>query len=94
MAKITNKPAENAKNNNEVNKNNVSANTNKPAETKAETKVETKVVAIPVDALNKKNDTVKVVINGKETQIKRGKQQIVSKDVYERLVIAGYVVEG
>lgn len=90
MAKNTNKPAENAKNNNEVNKNNVLANTNKPAETK----VETKVVAIPVDTLNKKNDTVKVVINGKETEIKRGKQQTVTKDVYERLVIAGYVVEG
>ena len=86
MAKNTNKPAENAKNNNEVNKNNVSANTNKPAETK--------VVAIPVDTLNKKNDTVKVVINGKETEIKRGKQQTVTKDVYERLVIAGYVIEG
>ena len=84
MAKNTNKPAENAKNN-EAN-NNVVVNTNKPEETK--------VVAIPVDALNKKNDTVKVVINGKETQIKRGKQQTVSKDVYERLVIAGYVVEG
>lgn len=90
MAKNTNKPAENAKNNNEVNKNNVLANTNKPAGTK----VETKVVAIPVDTLNKKNDTVKVVINGKETEIKRGKQQTVTKDVYERLVIAGYVVEG
>ena len=86
MAKNTNKSAENAKNNNEVNKNNVSTNTNKPAETK--------VVAIPVDTLNKKNDTVKVVINGKETEIKRGKQQTVTKDVYERLVIAGYVVEG
>lgn len=85
MAKNTNKPVENDKNN-EVNKNNVVANTNKP--------VETKVVAIPIDPLNKKNDTVKVIINGKETEVKRGKQQTISKDVYERLVIAGYIIEG
>lgn len=54
----------------------------------------TKVVAIPVDPLNKKNDTVKVTINGHETVIKRGVQQTVSDAVYERLVIAGYVIEG
>lgn len=85
MAKNTNKPVENTEND-EIKKNNVSANTNKP--------VETKVVAIPVDPLNKKNDKVKVTINGKETVIKRGVQQTVSKDVYDRLVIAGYVIEG
>lgn len=55
---------------------------------------ETKVVAIPVDPLNKKNSKVKVTINGKETVIERGVQQTVSKDVYDRLVIAGYVIEG
>ncbi len=85
MAKNTNKPVENTEND-EIKKNNVSVNTNKP--------VGTKVVAIPVDPLNKKNDKVKVTINGKETIIKRGVQQTVSKDVYDRLVIAGYVIEG
>lgn len=54
----------------------------------------TKMVAIPIDPLNKKNNKVKVVINGHETEIIRGKQQKVSKEVYERLVIAGYVIEG
>lgn len=57
-------------------------------------KEEAKIVAIPVDPLNKKNDKVKVVINGKETLIKRGVQQKVSKSVYDRLVIAGYIIEG
>ena len=87
MAKNTNKPAENAQKQ-EVEKNNISVNinTNKPAETK--------VVAIPMDPLNKKNNVVKVIINGKETKVERGKQQSVSKDVYDRLVIAGYVIEG
>lgn len=71
---------------------NTSANT---AENKnTNTSANTKVVAIPVDPLNKKNNKVKVTINGKETIIKRGVQQTVSKDVYERLVIAGYVIEG
>lgn len=56
--------------------------------------VEMKVIAIPLDPLNKKNDTVKVTINGKETIIKRGVQQKVSKAVYSRLVIAGYIIEG
>lgn len=55
---------------------------------------ELKVVAIPLDPLNKKNDKVKVVINGRETLVKRGVQQEVSKNVYERLVIAGYIIEG
>lgn len=87
MAKNTNKPAENAQKE-KVEKNNISVNinTNKP--------VETKVVAIPMDPLNKKNNVVKVIINGKETKVERGKQQSVSKDVYDRLVIAGYVIEG
>ena len=53
-----------------------------------------KVVAIPVDPLNEKDKVVKVTINGKEHKIKRGVQQTVSKEVYEILVIAGYVVEG
>lgn len=53
-----------------------------------------KVVAIPVDPLNEKDKVVKVTINGKENRIKRGVQQTVSKEVYEILVIAGYVVEG
>ena len=79
MAKETNKPVENTEKK-------VTKETNKP--------VETKVVALPVDPLNKKNDVVKVVINGKETKVKRGVQQTVSKEVYERLVIAGYVIEG
>ena len=57
-------------------------------------KEEMKVVALPKDPLNPKNDKVKVVINGVETEIVRGKQQKVSKAVYERLVIAGYVIEG
>lgn len=78
MAKNTNKPANTAEDKEK--------NTNKPANTK--------VVAIPVDPLNKKNNTIKVTINGKETKIKRGVQQTVSKDVYDRLVIAGYVIEG
>ena len=82
MAKNTNTPANTAEN-----KENKNVNTNTPANTG-------KVVAIPVDPLNKKNDTVKVVINGQETKVKRGVQQTVSKDVYERLVIAGYVIEG
>lgn len=56
-------------------------------------KKETKVVAIPVDPINKKDKYVKVTINGKETEIERGVQQEVSKDVYEMLVIAGYVIE-
>lgn len=80
MARNTNTSANNAENQNETV--NTSANT------------KTKVIAIPVDPLNKKNDTVKVVINGKETKIKRGKQQEVSVEVYERLVISGYVIEG
>lgn len=78
MAKNTNTPANTAENNN--------VNTNTPAKTK--------VVAIPVDPLNKKNNVVKVVINGQETEVKRGVQQTVSEEVYERLVIAGYVIEG
>ena len=57
-------------------------------------KEELKVVAIPLDPLNKKNDKVNVVINGRETLVKRGVQQEVSKNVYERLVIAGYIIEG
>lgn len=71
-----------AKNNG--NQNNVNTNTGK----------ETKIVAIPIDPLNKKDSIVKVTINGKEQKIKRGAQQTVSKEVYEMLVIAGYVVEG
>jgi len=64
-------------------------------EVKTEVKeVKGKVVAIPVNPLNKKDDKVKVIINGNETVIKRGVQQKVSDDVYERLVIAGYIVEG
>lgn len=59
-----------------------------------ESKKETKIVAIPIDPLNKKDSIVKVTINGKEQKIKRGAQQTVSKEVYEMLVIAGYVVEG
>lgn len=78
MARNTNTPANTAENNN--------VNTNTPANTK--------VVAIPVDPLNKKNNVVKVVINGQETEVKRGVQQTVSEEVYERLVIAGYVIEG
>lgn len=71
-------------------------NNNKPAENagKEVVKEEKKVVALPKDPLNPKNDKVKVVINGVETEIVRGKQQKVSKAVYERLVIAGYVIEG
>ena len=61
---------------------------------KKEAKVEEKVVAIPINPLNKKDDKVKVIINGKETTIKRGVQQKVSPEVYERLVIAGYIIEG
>lgn len=80
MAKNTNTPANTAENNNVI------VNTNTPAKTK--------VVAIPVDPLNKKNNVVKVVINGQETEVKRGVQQTVSEEVYERLVIAGYVIEG
>lgn len=80
MAKNTNTPANTAENNNVI------VNTNTPANTK--------VVAIPVDPLNKKNNVVKVVINGQETEVKRGVQQKVSAEVYERLVIAGYVIEG
>ena len=80
MAKNTNTPANTAENNNVI------VNTNTPANTK--------VVAIPVDPLNKKNNVVKVVINGQETEVKRGVQQTVSEEVYERLVIAGYVIEG
>lgn len=69
---------------------------NKSAENaeKEVVKEEMKVVALPKDPLNPKNDKVKVVINGEETEIVRGKQQKVSKAVYERLVIAGYVIEG
>lgn len=86
MANNTNTPANGAE---KVNENKTAkANTNTPA------KENTKVVAIPIDPLNKKNDEVKVTINGKETKIKRGVQQTVSKDVYERLVIAGYIIEG
>ena len=71
-------------------------NNNKPAGNaeKEVVKEEMKVVALPKDPLNPKNDKVKVVINGAETEIVRGKQQKVSKAVYERLVIAGYVIEG
>ncbi len=87
MAKNTNKSAgANDENKKVLENNNLEKNTNKSAGVK--------VVAIPVDPLNKKNDTVKVTINGKETKIKRGVQQTVSKDVYDRLVIAGYVIEG
>ena len=73
--------------------------TNSPASVNEKTNAnaktnETKVVAIPIDQLNKKNNKIKVVINGQETEIIRGKQQKVSKDVYDRLVIAGYVIEG
>ena len=80
MAENTNTSAKTAENKNE----NVNTNTS----------AKTKVVAIPIDPLNKKNNKVKVVINGKETEIVRGKQQKVSVEVYERLVIAGYVIEG
>lgn len=69
-------------------------NSQNEIEKKENKEEEVKVVAIPVDPLNKKNDKVKVVINGKETVIKRGVQQKVSKNVYDRLVIAGYIVEG
>lgn len=69
----------------------VKAKETKVKESKAK---ETKVVAIPVNPLNKKDDKVKVIINGKETVIKRGVQQKVSDEVYERLVIAGYIIEG
>ena len=86
MAKSVNKSAETDENKKMTENNGSANNTNKS--------VETKVVAIPVDSLNKKNNTVKVTINGKETKIKRGVQQTVSKDVYDRLVIAGYVIEG
>lgn len=82
MANNTNASANTAENKKENEKVNTNASTN------------TKVVAIPVDPLNKKNNVVKVTINGQETEIIRGKQQKVSKDVYERLVIAGYVIEG
>lgn len=84
MAINNNKPANNAENK--------EVKTNTPANN-AE-KEEMKVVALPKDPLNPKNDKVKVVINGVETEIVRGKQQKVSKAVYERLVIAGYVIEG
>lgn len=81
----------NQKNNSTVEK--VEAKETNVKENKAkETNV--KVVAIPVNPLNKKDDKVKVIINGKETVIKRGVQQKVSNEVYERLVIAGYVIEG
>ena len=83
MAKNTNTSANTADNKKEQVVANTSANTKN-----------TKVVAIPVDPLNKKNDKVKVTINGKETIVKRGVQQTVSEDVYDRLVIAGYVIEG
>ena len=63
-------------------------------EVKNEVVKEEKVVAIPVDPLNEKDKVVKVTINGKEHKIKRGVQEKVSKEVYEILVIAGYVVEG
>lgn len=79
------------------NQNNISAEaeakeTNVKENKAKETNV--KVVAIPINPLNKKDDKVKVIINGKETIIKRGVQQKVSDEVYERLVIAGYVIEG
>lgn len=80
MAENTNTSANNAENKNEKVNTNTSANM--------------KTIALPVDPLNSKNNKVKVVINGKETEIIRGKQQKVSKEVYERLVIAGYVIEG
>lgn len=73
---------------------NTSANTAENKNQNTNTSANTKVVAIPVDPLNKKNNVVKVTINGQETEIIRGKQQKVSKEVYERLVIAGYVIEG
>lgn len=71
---------------------NTSANT--AENKKTNTSANTKVVALPIDPLNKKNNVVEVIINGKSTKIKRGVQQTVSKDVYDRLVIAGYVIEG
>lgn len=73
---------------------NISANTAENKNQNTNISANTKVVAIPVDPLNKKNNVVKVTINGHETEIIRGKQQQVSKEVYERLVIAGYVIEG
>lgn len=66
---------------------------NKTEENNVNKTEKTKVVALPVDPLNKKNNIVEVIINGKSTKVKRGIQQTVSKDVYERLVIAGYIIE-
>ena len=81
MAKNTNTSANPAENKN--------VNTNTSAN-----KEKMKVVAIPVDPLNVKDKTVKVTINGEEHKIKRGVQTKVTKQVYEMLVIAGYVIEG
>lgn len=68
----------------------------KETEATVETKVVKggKVVALPIDPLNKKDTIVKVTINGKTTEVRRGVQETVSKEVYEMLVISGYVVEG
>lgn len=82
--------------NNNVNKE--AKNENKEVETKKAVNqgntVKEKIVAIPVDPLNPKDNKVKVTINGKEHIIERGKQQKVSKAVYDMLVISGFVVEG
>lgn len=68
----------------------------KETETTVETKAVKggKVVALPIDPLNKKDTIVKVTINGKTTEVRRGVQETVSEEVYEMLVISGYVVEG
>ena len=68
----------------------------KETEATVETKVVKggKVVALPIDPLNKKDTIVKVTINGKTTEVRRGVQETVSEEVYEMLVISGYVVEG
>jgi len=89
MAKNNNKLANDAEN-----KTNIQAENAENKNVNNNEKEEMKVVALPTDPLNPKNDKVKVVINGVETEIVRGKQQNVSKAVYERLVIAGYVIEG
>ncbi len=79
-----------SKNNNEIVKETKEIKENKEVKENKKSKIK---VQLPIDPLNPKDTKIKVSINGKDTEIERGKMVEIEENVYKVLINAGIIKE-